>query len=206
MQNRTLRILVIDDDEDICAALKSIFEFQQWRVYTANRVRYGLELLRSERPDIILIDYHMPEINGIYGVRMIRNLNMDIPIVVLTIDEDQEVADRFLEAGANDFALKPVKALDIISRIKLHIQLMNNRKSKADSAVKGIVTPTLHVISRCLKDHDGFMTTDELSEETGLAYPTAYRYLQYMIDQDLIEIQTSYGKVGRPKQSYRLKE
>ena len=202
---RPFRILVIDDEEDICAALRSIFEYQGWRVFTANRVRQGLELLRGQKPDIVIIDYHMPEINGILGVKMIRNLDGEIPIVVLTIDENQEVADRFLAAGANDFALKPIKTLDIISRIRLHIQLMSRRPPKAEVS-KGIGASTLYLLSQFLKHSGEFLTAEEISQQVGLAYPTTYRYLQHLLEQGVVEVQTTYGKVGRPKQRYRLRD
>ena len=75
-------------------------------------VEEGLALFRKHQPDIVLIDYHLPRINGIEGVRMLRRLSPTVPILVFTIDENQEVANRFLEAGATDFALKPIKAPD----------------------------------------------------------------------------------------------
>ena len=46
---------------------------------------------------------------------------------------------------------------------------------------------------------------ETISERTGLAYQTTYRYLQHMVSQGLVEVSQSYGKVGRPKQKYRLK-
>ena len=66
--------------------------------------------------------YHLPQVSGIRGVEMIRELDPDVPIIVFTIDESQEVAEQFMQAGASDFALKPIKAPDIISRIRLHIR------------------------------------------------------------------------------------
>ena len=56
----------------------------------------------------------MPGINGVEGVQMLRALSHTVPIIVFTIDESQEVADQFLQAGASDFALKPIK-LQILS-------------------------------------------------------------------------------------------
>ena len=61
---------------------------------------------------------------------MLRALSHTVPIIVFTIDESQEVADQFLQAGASDFALKPIKAPDIISRIKLHLRPFRTRASK----------------------------------------------------------------------------
>lgn len=203
MTQPSIRILIIDDDQDICLALKAIFEFQGWQVTCANRVRDGLRLLQNSRFHIVIIDYHMPEINGVQGVRLIREILPRIPILVLTIDNNQEVADQFLAAGANDFALKPIKAPDIISRIKLHIRLMRTAP-KEEETVKGIVNSTLVLIRSHLKKQSDFITADDLAQELGMAYPTVYRYLKHLIDRNEVEVQTAYGKVGRPKQSYRL--
>lgn len=203
MTQPSIRILIIDDDQDICLALKAIFEFQGWQVTCANRVRDGLRLLQNSRFHIVIIDYHMPEINGVQGVRLIREILPRIPILVLTIDNNQEVADQFLAAGANDFALKPIKAPDIISRIKLHIRLMRTAPKEEDT-VKGIVNSTLVLIRSHLKKQSDFITADDLAQELGMAYPTVYRYLKHLIDRNEVEVQTAYGKVGRPKQSYRL--
>ena len=109
MREKKPKILMIDDDEQILFAMKAVFEYQGWESLSAQDVLGGLRLFRSEKPDLILIDYHLPQINGIKGVQMIRELDGEIPIIVFTIDESQEVADRFIEAGASDFALKPIK-------------------------------------------------------------------------------------------------
>lgn len=203
MNNRTLKILAIDDDEEIRFALKAIFDFQGWQALTASEVKEGLALFREQHPDIILIDYHMPQINGIEGVRLLRQLCGSVPIIVFTIDEDQQVADRFLEAGATDFALKPIKAPDIISRIKLHVRLMESRRA-AEPQAKGIGGATLDLIQDCLMTAgEEYLTANEIAAATGLAYQTTYRYLQHLAAEGVLESRSSYGKIGRPKQSFR---
>lgn len=214
MPERDIKILMIDDEEQILFALRAVFQFQGWDSISAKDVPTGLELFRTQRPDLVLIDYHLPQINGVKGVQMIRELDQEVPIIVFTIDESQEVANQFLEAGASDFALKPIKAPDIISRIRLHIRLMDsNRQLKKNTqsedrsavSVKGIGVATLELIEGALKDGEEFLTVEAISQRTGLAYQTAYRYLQHMLSQGRLEVSQSYGKVGRPKQKYRLK-
>lgn len=214
MPEREIKILMIDDEEQILFALRAVFQFQGWDSISAKDVPTGLELFRTQHPDLVLIDYHLPQINGVKGVQMIRELDPDVPIIVFTIDESQEVANQFLEAGASDFALKPIKAPDIISRIRLHIRLMDsnrqlkkNTQSEERSAapVKGIGVATLELIEGALKDSEEFLAVEAISQRTGLAYQTAYRYLQHMLSQGRVEVSQSYGKVGRPKQKYRLK-
>lgn len=197
------RILIIDDDEQICFALRELFRFQGWKAESACDVEKGLAAFRANRPDLVLIDYHLPRINGIEGVRRLRRLSPDVPILVFTIDESQEVADTFLEAGATDFALKPIKAPDIISRVKLHLRLL--RRGEAQSAVlaKGLSQGTLQLIDSFLKGQEDYLTANDIAEGTGLAYQTVYRYLQHMAAARQVEVFSIYGKVGRPKQVYR---
>ncbi|MFR1635041.1 MAG: response regulator [Oscillospiraceae bacterium] len=102
-------ILSIDDDPQICFALGELFKFQGWRAVSASDVASGLEAFRRYSPDIVLIDYHMPGVSGIEGVKLLRRQSSSVPIIVFTIDESQTVADTFLAAGASDFALKPIK-------------------------------------------------------------------------------------------------
>ena len=201
-----LKILAIDDDEEILYALRAVFQYQGWTGITASDVPTGLQLFQTKKPDLVLMDYHLPQISGIRGVEMIRELDPDVPIIVFTIDESQEVAEQFMQAGASDFALKPIKAPDIISRIRLHIRLLENQrklKNRSGSA-KGIDTATLSLVLACLERAEEPVTVEIVAGETGLANQTAYRYLQNLIAQNRVEATQSYGKVGRPKQKYSL--
>ena len=203
--DRAYTILTIDDDREILFALAAIFKTQSWAAITASDAREGLSLFEEARPDLVLIDYHMPRVNGVEGVRMLRALSADVPILVFTIDEDPEVAARFMDAGASDFALKPIKAPDLISRIRLHMRLSEQQlKAGEERAQKGIGQATLALIRDVLSASEGPLSAEEVALATGLAYQTAYRYLQYMQREGMVLSQNSYGKVGRPKQYYEI--
>ena len=199
---RKITILSIDDEENIRFALGELFRFQGWEACCAPTVEKGIEQFRMHRPDIVLIDYHMPGINGVEGVRLLRKLSRTVPIIVFTIDESQEVADQFLQAGASDFALKPIKAPDIISRIKLHLRLLE-REQPAQPLSKGLSEATLQLVLDSLKEGEDYMTVNEVAKCSGLAYQTVYRYLQYLIQNKKVEMVSIYGKVGRPRQLFR---
>ena len=199
---RKITILSIDDEENIRFALGELFRFQGWEACCAPTVEKGIEQFRLHRPDIVLIDYHMPGINGVEGVRLLRKLSRTVPIIVFTIDESQEVADQFLQAGASDFALKPIKAPDIISRIKLHLRLLE-REHPAQPLSKGLSEATLQLVLDSLKEGEDYMTVNEVAKSSGLAYQTVYRYLQYLIQNKKVEMVSIYGKVGRPRQLFR---
>ena len=201
-----LKILAIDDDEEILYALRAVFQFQGWTGITATDVPTGVKLFQLKKPDLVLIDYHLPQVSGIKGVEMIRELDPDVPIIVFTIDESQEVAEQFIAAGASDFALKPLKAPDIISRIKLHIRLLENQKKlkSRSGQAKGIDASTLSLVIGVLEQAEEPVTVETIATETGLANQTVYRYLQNLIKQNKVEATQSYGTVGRPKQTYSM--
>lgn len=206
MLENELKILAIDDDEQILYALQAVFQYQGWTGIMAQDVPTGAKLFRTEKPDLVLIDYHLPQVSGIKGVELIRKIDAEVPIIVFTIDESQEVAEQFMEAGASDFALKPIKVPDIISRIRLHIRLLENQRKLKDRVgqVKGIDAATLSLIMGCLERAEEPIAVETIAHETGLANQTVYRYLQNLVSQNKVEATQSYGKVGRPKQKYSI--
>lgn len=197
-------ILIIDDNEDILFALSEVCEYKSWTPYTANNVEKGIDIFKDNPIDLVIIDYHMPVINGMIGVKLLRAMSEDVPILVLTVEESQEVADAFIEAGASDFALKPIKAPDLISRLSVHLSF-KYKKAKSRSHkdyVKGISATTLEIIESFLKKNKEKMTISAISQGTGLAYQTIHRYLQHFMDHGVVELEQDYGKIGRPKQSF----
>ena len=144
------KILIIDDDSEILFSMAAICELAGWTPITSLNVRDGIIKFKEQKPDIILIDYHLPILNGIDGVKRLRSLDKEIPIIVLTVEEDQKIADKFLSVGANDFALKPIKAPDIISRIRVHLKLKESMESNQlkfeDNYIKGISNETLDIL------------------------------------------------------------
>lgn len=204
----TNKILIIDDNKDILFAMAAICDYENWISYIAANVTEGLKILIDKKPDIILIDYHMPLINGIEGVKKIRKIDKCIPIIVLTIEEDQRVADRFIAAGASDFALKPIKAPDIISRINVHLRFMESIGSanrNFDNYTKGVSIETLDLIKKYMNENEDYNSINDIAENTDLANQTVHRYMQYMECEDLVDVEFKYGKVGRPQKWYRLR-
>lgn len=201
------RLLIVDDDEMIRFTLQEICEFAGFESTTVDNGRRGLERFRQEQYDAILVDYHMPDMDGIETVKAIRVLDTEVPILVLTVDERQETMNRFLQAGATDFALKPVRAPDLISRINLNLKLSSiqrqqTTKKKDTMVTKGISDNTLNLIVDYLKTRTEPVTIEEITAGVGLAYPTVHRYISYLLEEEQVQVVSHYRKVGRPKNSY----
>lgn len=90
-QNRPLTILTIDDEEQIQYALRALFNSQGWEAISARDVEEGVGKFRTCRPDLVLMDYHLPKINGVKGVEMLRREDPEVPLIVFTIEDNQRV-------------------------------------------------------------------------------------------------------------------
>ena len=101
------KILVIDDDLEICHLLKDFLKKKDYSVITATSVRKGLELIGTEKPKIILLDVRMPEMDGIAAIHEIRKIDTSVGIVMITGYKDEESARKTIELGASDYILKP---------------------------------------------------------------------------------------------------
>ena len=204
-----MKILIMDDEQSIRYMLSEIFSFVGWESIVYSNGREGVNGFLSHGADMILVDYHMPEMDGIETVRLIREKDGEVPILVLTVDERQEIADRFLDAGASDFALKPVKAPDLIARIQLHQKLIAAKRAiqsveNQDKifVTKGISQTTLSYIEEYLIAAEEPSTVEEISQNLGLATPTVYRYMTYLVEKNKVQAIPSYQKMGRPKNRY----
>lgn len=98
-----LRILVIDDTASARAAVRATLSRCGWSVDEASDVRSALERIRAAPPDAVLLDYLLPDINGIEAIAVLSQVGLQAPILALTGHGSEELADRFLRAGAADF-------------------------------------------------------------------------------------------------------
>ncbi|MDH5243242.1 MAG: response regulator transcription factor, partial [Chloroflexota bacterium] len=106
-----LRILLVDDQALFRKALASLIsaQFDLSVVGEASDGREALEQVRNLRPDVVVMDVQMPEVDGIGGVKAIRGAGRDVPIVMLTISDDDDDLFEAIQAGANGYLLKNMR-------------------------------------------------------------------------------------------------
>lgn len=204
------KILIIDDSKDILFAISEFFLMKDWEVYTAPAMDEALKIVSTKKLDIIIIDYHIPYINGIMGVKLIRQIDENVPIIALTIEGMENIAEEFFLAGADDFAIKPIKVLDLYSRVKVHMSKQNTLLSKKENIKneefreyqKGINNNTISLIEEKMKKLKEYVTIETISEITGLSTQTINKYMNYLIKIGMIDLKIVYGKVGRPRNEY----
>ena len=123
-------ILVVDDDS-INLKLAMIILKERFEVLCANSGYVALELLKRKIPDLILLDYRMPQMNGFEVMEQIQNTKeyKDIPIIFLTGDHDRETEIEALRKGAMDFITKPFVAEIMLQRVSRILELSRLQKN-----------------------------------------------------------------------------
>lgn len=113
------KILAIDDTPYNLDILKNGLEDEGFEMITALSGRKGLELIDAERPDLVLLDIGMPEMDGHQVLQQIRlsDEHGDLPVIILTANTEDSNLARCLESGANDYVTKPFSFTALIARI-----------------------------------------------------------------------------------------
>ena len=114
------RVLVADDDRMTRLLMRMLLEKDGFTVLEAENGAVGMETLRRERPDLMIVDLQMPDMDGFQVLDMIRGDKQlaSIPVLVLTSESGSEVETKVLEMGADDYLVKPFEPEVMISRIR----------------------------------------------------------------------------------------
>lgn len=110
-------ILVIDDEKIILDLTAIILNNRGYNVYTAADARTGLELIENIRPEIVMLDYMMPGMDGLTALKEIRQRFPDTYVMIFTGKGSEEIAVEMMKAGASDYILKPFNNKNLIERI-----------------------------------------------------------------------------------------
>ena len=110
-------ILVVDDEPQIRRVLRSTLTTQGYVITEAKTGEEALEALRKERPDLVLLDMNMPGMGGIETCREIRGAS-DAPIIMLTVRNAERDKVAALDAGADDYVVKPFGIEELLARIR----------------------------------------------------------------------------------------
>lgn len=128
------KILVVDDDQNICEVLRLYFENEGYEVRTANDGADGVNAFKAFDPDLVLLDVMMPKKDGWQVLREIREMSSK-PVIMITAKGD--VFDKVLglELGADDFVVKPFDMKELSARVKAVLRRASTQSSGDDSEV-----------------------------------------------------------------------
>ncbi len=123
------RILVIEDDEKILHLLRRILAFEGYEVYTAAEGISGLALARERKPDLVILDWMLPGIDGLEVGLRLRKMS-SVPILMLTAKDQVEDRVEGLDAFADDYMVKPFAVGELLARIRALLRRTSDDRAK----------------------------------------------------------------------------
>ena len=142
------RVLVVEDDPDTSSVIKSALEGAGFDVHQANRGDIGLESMRNDRPDLVVLDVNLPGMDGLSICREARKF-YDGPILFLSAKDDAFDKILGLEIGADDYLTKPFEPRELVARLRAlqrrMVRSTANTSSGSESAADEIRLGTVCV-------------------------------------------------------------
>lgn len=188
MAEATKKILVVDDDLDVAEMLTAYFRVQGYEVAAVQRGEDALQVCQSSRPDIIIMDIRLPDVDGDEVARRLRGnrRTSDIPIIFLTGKRDRSELLHGLELGADDYVTKPFDVQEL--RLRIRNTLQRAGQDNPNNPVTGLPDTRLvdEHISACLhrlgwgmlaislanmdvfRESYGFVASDDVLRAAGL--------------------------------------
>jgi DNA-binding NtrC family response regulator len=102
------RILVVDDEPDVCEMLEKFLTIKGYEVSTALSGEDALALVKKEKPHIVLLDIIMPEMDGLECLERIKEIDNEIGVIMITAIKQDEVGKKAMKLGAYDYITKPL--------------------------------------------------------------------------------------------------
>ena len=228
---RDMTILIVDDEPRIRDFVRMNLEMEHYRVIEASDGGEALEQLREHLPDLVILDVMMPEMDGFEALRAIREVST-VPVIMLTVRQDERDRIRGLDLGADDYIAKPFNPRELLSRVrallrrslmppparKTEIVVDNDLKidfSRREVTVCGekvVLRPTEYRLLYHLVNNAGRLMTHEtlLSKVWGHEYRDEAHYLRLYITylRQKIEKDPSHPKYILTERGvgYRFKE
>lgn len=123
-ENNQLKILIVDDEPQIIRVLRTALLAQGYSIRAASNGVEGLEAAHQWRPDLVITDVAMPEMNGVELCRELRSVSQ-VPIIVLSVRSHERMKIEALDAGADDYVTKPFSIQEIEARVRAQLRRVN---------------------------------------------------------------------------------
>ncbi|MBK8093465.1 MAG: response regulator transcription factor [Verrucomicrobiaceae bacterium] len=168
------KALIIDDEQQMRRLLRMVLESRGYEVCEAADGQLGLQEAAFQRPDVVLLDLGLPGLSGIDVLKRLREWS-DVPVLILSVRDQETVKVEALELGADDYVTKPfgtaelLARLDVIQRRRftrqspeiiagaLKLDLLHHEATLADTPIK--LTPTEFALIKVLAEHPGRIVT-----------------------------------------------
>ncbi len=167
-----MRILVVDDERQIRRALSLHLGARGYEVFEADTGERALQVAATEHPDVVLLDLGLPGMDGVLVIQALRGWT-DMPIIVLSVRDDERSKVRALDAGADDYVTKPFGMAELLARVRAVLRRPpNTQESRAE-----VTTSSFRLD---LAAHRAFVNDATGDGEVRLT-PTEWAMVEYLV-------------------------
>ncbi len=228
MSDGGARILVVDDEQAIRRFLRVSLDAQGYQVYEAETGHAGLQAVPGCRPDVVILDLGLPDMEGHEVIRRLREWS-PVPIIVLSVREHETEKIRALDAGADDYVTKPFAVGELTARLRAALRRTANAGNEAVYEVGELridvgrrqvslrsqevtLTPTEYELLRALAQHAGRVLTHHqlLRQVWGASYEPETHLLRVNISNLRRKLEPDPSRpqyiLTEPGVGYRLKQ
>lgn len=222
-----IKVLIVEDDPMVMEINSQfISKLPEFRLAgKAFNGKQAISLINEAHPNLVLLDYFLPDTNGLALLQNIREHHYPIDVILLTANRDPKHIQEIFRAGVVDYIVKPFQFDRFQTALEQYYQSIkkfseNRSFEQADlDALTGVKTRTLELdeqlpkglndrtmqqILHFLEGQAVPLSSEEVAVGTGLARVTVRRYLEYLEKKGEIMMEIQYGSVGRPMNKYRL--
>ncbi|MCL6638198.1 MAG: response regulator [Firmicutes bacterium] len=220
-----ISVLIVEDDPMVVEVNRGFVNaVPGFRVAGVARTgKEAIELIEEIKPELVLLDIYLPDIDGVTTLTEIRRLGIPCDVIMVTAAQEAEIIKNVFRYGAIDYIIKPFKlsrlkaALNCYATVHSRLSkqsLMNQdeidslalrRGQQLEEGVpKGLNEITLKQVYLYLLKEGVALSAEEVAEGVGLARVTARRYLDYLEKSGKVALELQYGSVGRPVNRYRI--
>jgi two-component system KDP operon response regulator KdpE len=221
-----IRILVIDDEPAIRNILKMSLEAKGYVIAEAIDGSEGLKLAAEFHPNLILLDLGLPDMGGAEVLKTLRSWTR-VPIIILTVTDDEQTKVNLLDAGADDYLTKPFGTSELLARVRVALRNLglieatpifksenlevdiNSKKVLVQGREVKLTATEYELLSRLVRDHGKVVSQSQLLKQIwGAVAEDQSHYLRIYINQlrKKIEVSPSQPKhiLTEPGVGYRL--
>ena len=223
-----IRTIIAEDDPRIAEIqhrfLEKLDDFEA--IGLAHNLEDCREMIDILEPDLVLLDIHFPDGNGLEFLKSLRDENRNIDVILVTAARDVESVKSAMHGGVFDYIVKPLefsRMRDSLSRYRDHIERLNALDTVEQSDIDGLLPraksatsakPAVNVLPKGIdaltlnKVRELFQSVSEsqgaelVGQNIGISRTTARRYLEYLVSTDELVVDVTYGGVGRPERHY----